>query len=94
MKVQQRYFGGASNFVVEVDEDSCVGCETCIDRCPMEAFSMKEDVVERDVSKCIGCGLCVSTCDSEALKMVNRLDHQTPPRNHRELMTSMVASME
>jgi NAD-dependent dihydropyrimidine dehydrogenase PreA subunit len=94
MKVQERYFGGASNFMVEVDEDSCVGCETCIDRCPMDAFTMKEDVVEADISKCIGCGLCVSTCDSEAIRMVNRPDRRTPPRNHRELMTSMIASME
>jgi hypothetical protein len=30
----------------------------------------------------------------EALRMVNRSERHHPPRNHRELMTSMMASME
>ncbi len=91
---QKPSFGATSNFIVEVDDEACAGCETCIERCQMEALSMNDDVVERETSKCIGCGLCVSTCPSEALKMVSRAERQVPPKDQRELMASMIASMQ
>lgn len=80
--------GVTSNFIVEVDKESCTGCEACIYRCQMEALSMKDNVVERDLLSCIGCGLCISSCPSEALKMAPRAERHTPPRDHRELMAS------
>ena len=89
-----RNFGSASNYTVEVDADSCSGCELCLDRCPMDALVMRDAAAERIDERCVGCGLCVSSCDMDALRMVNRPERHDPPRNHRELMTSMMASME
>ena len=94
LKEQMRNFGSASNYTVEVDADSCSGCELCVDRCPMDALVMRDAVAERMDERCVGCGLCVSSCDMDALRMANRPERQDPPRNHRELMTSMMASME
>ena len=83
-----------SNYVVEVDQESCDLCETCIERCPMDAFSINDNEIDRDAQLCIGCGLCVSTCPSEALRMVSREEHQTPPRGQRELFAAMAASLQ
>ena len=48
-----------SSFRAEVDTAECIGCENCIEKCPMEALSMKDDVAETDKKRCIGCGLCI-----------------------------------
>jgi ferredoxin len=93
LKEQMKNFGSVSNFMVEVDADNCNGCELCIDRCPMDALVMKDAVAERMDEGCVGCGLCVSSCPMEVLRMVNRPERHDPPRNHRELMTSMMESM-
>jgi electron transport complex protein RnfB len=94
VKNLQTNYGISSNYIVAVDQESCQGCKLCIERCPVEAFSMNDDVAERDPEKCIGCGLCVSTCPSESLEMVLRSDRRTPPSNNSELMASIVASLE
>lgn len=83
-----------SNYLVAVDQGRCDLCETCIERCPMDAFSISDDKIERDDQLCIGCGLCVSTCPSEALSMVAREEHQTPPKGQKELFAAMAASMQ
>ena len=83
-----------SNFVVEVIQEDCDLCETCLERCPMDAFSIIDNRITRDAQLCIGCGLCVSTCPSEALKMVPRPEPQIPPEGQRELHAAMVASLQ
>ena len=30
----------SSNYLAEVEEDNCVGCGTCEERCPMEAITV------------------------------------------------------
>ena len=95
MKEQARYISGVSNFIVDLDEESCVGCEICVDRCPMDAFSMNDDdIAEVSKEACVGCGLCVSTCDAGALKMVSRSEKVTPPPTRGKLMEAIVASIK
>ena len=69
----------ASNFLVKVDAKECTGCETCVDRCPVDALSMKDDVAVVDPASCIGCGNCTSVCPTECLTMVRRAENK-PPR--------------
>jgi len=69
----------SSNFVVKVDAEDCNGCETCIDRCPVDALSMKDDVVVVDSGGCIGCGNCTAVCPTECLSMIRRAENK-PPR--------------
>ena len=55
-----------SRFQVRLDEEACVGCETCIDRCQFHAIEV-DDVARIDLDSCFGCGNCVLTCPSDAL---------------------------
>ena len=61
-----------ANWVIDIDDDACVGCGACIDRCWMEALKMDGDLVVRDINRCIGCGICRYVCPSDAKKLVAR----------------------
>lgn len=61
-----------ANWVMNIDDDACVGCGACIDRCWMEALKMDGDSVARDFNRCIGCGICRYVCPSDAMKLVRR----------------------
>lgn len=51
-----------------VDEDNCVGCETCANVCPPNAIVNFDDVetgirtITRDYGQCIFCGQCEEHC--------------------------------
>lgn len=73
--------------------DQCTACETCIDRCPMEALQMSaEDVPRLDLDRCIGCGVCASGCPSDAIAMEQRAGIPTPPADHKALKEAIRAS--
>jgi electron transport complex protein RnfB len=81
-----------SNYFAVIDEEECVGCEACIDRCQMGALTMNDDekaIVSKD--RCIGCGLCVTTCPSEAIELVLKPEDslKTPPASSAEQMMNM-----
>lgn len=58
-----------SRFEAVVDNDLCVGCEACLDRCFFDALSMQDDLAIVDPEKCLGCGVCTVVCPSDALKL-------------------------
>lgn len=66
----------SSPFIVQADREACEGCETCLERCQMEALSMEDDEVVVALERCIGCGLCVSTCPSDALSLTRKPDYK------------------
>ncbi|MDA3896708.1 MAG: 4Fe-4S binding protein [Desulfobacteraceae bacterium] len=81
-----------TNYFAAIDEEECVGCEVCIDRCQMGALTMNDDekaVVNKD--RCIGCGLCVTTCPSEAIELVLKPEEslKTPPVTSGEQMMNL-----
>jgi len=51
-----------------VDNDNCVGCETCANVCPPQAITFTDDtekklrIIKRDYCKCIFCGQCQDHC--------------------------------
>jgi ferredoxin len=67
----------ATPFILDVDEGACSACETCVDRCQMDALTV-DDVVHLNADRCIGCGLCVPTCPEEALSLVRKPEDQAP----------------
>lgn len=51
-----------------VDDEHCVGCETCTNVCPSGAITFRDDkerkirITERDYGLCIFCGQCQEHC--------------------------------
>lgn len=81
-----------SNHYAEVDQDACVGCEICLERCQMGALEMNDGgSAEINLDRCIGCGLCVTTCQEEAIRLIPKPEgkHRTPPANTLEQMMYM-----
>ena len=79
-----------SNHFAVVEADLCTGCETCIERCQMDAIALNaDDVAEIDLDRCIGCGLCVTTCPTEAMLLKPKEEHYTPPATTFDQMITM-----
>lgn len=53
-----------------VDEQKCIGCGACFEKCPVNAISSNDQgiaVVEKE--KCTGCKKCFDACPTEALSV-------------------------
>ncbi len=57
------------NMSAKVNKDTCVGCESCISACPVEAIAMTDGKAGVDASTCVECGACVSACPVEAISL-------------------------
>jgi ferredoxin len=71
----------ATNYYAQVDEDLCIGCGTCEERCNMDAVHVEHAISKVDKTRCIGCGVCVPTCTSEAIKLYKKGELNIPPKN-------------
>lgn len=76
----------SSPFIAKVDREACTGCETCLERCQMEAIVMEDERARVNSDRCIGCGLCVSTCPGEAISLERKPEDMQPkvPENQME----------
>jgi len=72
-----------ANYISVVDTDKCSGCGTCVERCQVDAVSIRDDVAVVDTEKCIGCGLCASGCPLGAASLERKPDSRIidPPDN-------------
>ena len=55
-----------------IDEDKCIGCESCINWCPMGAIRMGEEKAVIDQQECVECNVCrrVEVCPVDAFVQV------------------------
>ncbi|MBN1384834.1 MAG: 4Fe-4S binding protein [Elusimicrobia bacterium] len=51
-----------------IDEDKCIGCEVCLEKCPVGAILMENDKAKINMDKCIRCGTCHDVCKLEAVR--------------------------
>jgi Na+-translocating ferredoxin:NAD+ oxidoreductase RNF subunit RnfB len=79
-----------SNYFAVVNRELCEGCETCINRCQMEALAIESDVSTVNLDRCIGCGLCVSTCPAGAIQLQKKERAITPPKDSGELYQTIM----
>lgn len=70
-----------TNFIAEVNKDTCVNCGKCIRKCPVGAIKnvvinkgtpMEKKVAEVDKDLCLGCGVCVRNCFNNSLILKSR----------------------
>jgi ferredoxin len=66
--IHQTPFLQQEAFMVKVDRNECVGCETCVPVCPVEAISMKDEKAYIDPDTCTECETCIAECPVEAIK--------------------------
>jgi ferredoxin/flavodoxin len=53
-----------------VDAEKCIGCETCVRKCPTKAINPSKQMVDRD--KCLACFGCLNNCPADAVVMEYR----------------------
>jgi Na+-translocating ferredoxin:NAD+ oxidoreductase subunit B len=72
-----------ANYYAVIDEDKCLACGTCNERCQVGAISQPGLVSVVDRACCIGCGLCVSGCPNDAASLVLKPADQivAPPQD-------------
>lgn len=60
--------------VARKDYDACIGCERCVERCPMDVFyfdaARKKSVIVYP-ENCQSCGQCYVACPADSLTMVD-----------------------
>jgi ferredoxin len=79
-----------SNYYAEVDSDLCIGCETCVERCIMEAIQIEENIAKIDKLLCIGCGNCVVTCPEKAIDLIKKEKEVIPPETSTHLFLNIM----
>lgn len=84
----------ATNYYASVDPESCTGCETCVERCQVNAISIDEHlgVSTVNLDRCLGCGNCVSSCPSEAISLLKKEKEVTPPETSEDLYDTIMAN--
>jgi ferredoxin len=89
-----------TNFIPEIEGESCNGCGKCVTVCPVEAMSlisandphrpkMKLARLEQDL--CLGCGLCVRSCPEDSIHLEARPQRVITPLNgtHRAVIMAI-----
>ena len=67
-----------SNYFAQSNPELCNGCETCLQRCQMDAIAMVDGKSTVNLDRCIGCGACIPNCGIKAMTLV-RKDNATKP---------------
>lgn len=60
-------------YLAQVDDEGCVGCGACVERCPFSAMSLGvAGAALVDPAACYGCGICRSACATDAIVLAGR----------------------
>lgn len=52
-----------------VNLEKCIGCEKCVEACPLEAIMIENDKAVISDDKCAECGVCIDECPYDALSL-------------------------
>jgi len=64
-----------TSYIAKVDNETCVGCGTCIDVCQVTAITLEDAISVIDKNRRLGCGVCAHHCPEEAINL-----EKTDPR--------------
>ena len=80
-----------TNYLPEIQTETCISCGKCSRVCPILAISMKEKrpVVDKDI--CLGCGVCARNCPTKAIVLKSRPVQVITPVNstHRFVLQAI-----
>lgn len=80
-----------SSFIAVIDQDACVGCGECTERCPFGAMTLsQEDKAELSPERCYGCGVCSVGCPESAISMARRERSPEPYDTGKSLVLDIV----
>nr|WP_277995610.1 4Fe-4S dicluster domain-containing protein [Desulfitibacter alkalitolerans] len=86
-----------TNFIPDIDEESCNGCGKCVSACPIDVISIKEPTNHNtkkaviDESTCLGCGVCARSCPKKSITLIPREERVITPVNsvHRVVLMAI-----
>jgi ferredoxin len=52
-----------------IDSETCTGCGTCVEVCPPQAITLKEDTAQLEEEFCEECGFCAAHCPVNAIEI-------------------------
>ncbi|MFX0074207.1 MAG: ATP-binding protein [Candidatus Hermodarchaeota archaeon] len=60
-----------AKYTVDIDQDLCVGCGTCIEKCFNRVLELNDQgLAERVGEECVGCGVCAYLCPENAASLI------------------------
>ena len=66
-------------FVVQIDENHCIGCTKCLVACPVNAVSGAAKLMHTVIAdECTGCGLCLPVCPTDCMQTIEVQDNFLP----------------
>ena len=72
-------FNQISHYMLEVDQDKCIACGTCVERCPLQIISINDDGWAEPGVNCVRCGQCAYVCPQSARTLVLRDEDTLAP---------------
>lgn len=53
-------------------KSKCIGCGTCVEKCPEKALTLTPEGIVTDFDRCTLCGICADVCPTKAMEMSGR----------------------
>lgn len=95
--IRQGFINGVAKaaFMVNVDEETCIGCGLCAKACNIAGLTMekiqgtkKQRLTIRE-DMCLGCGACISSCPTGSLSLTP-VSRPLPPEKKKDLFVKIL----